>query len=161
MTPSCKILQDNTENVKLFTATTANDIYHQFKKKKINPTTKFRGPLIITPNLHIDVMIYTKTSVQTIPSLKKYSLVAEYTNDYNTCQVVNDRLYYIYDDPQQNPISKELIEKTIALACDNSVYAVENQIKKGFITASNGIRVGLGGEFVESNGIISTIKTWL
>ena len=55
--------------------------------------------------------------------------------------------------------TKELIEKTIALACDNSVYAVENQIKKGFITASNGIRVGLGGEFVESNGSISTIKS--
>ena len=106
-----KELSNLTENVKLFTSTMANYIYHQFKKKKINPTTKFRGPLIITPNLHIDVMIYTKTSVQTIPSLKKYSLVAEYTNDYNTCQVVNDRLYYIYDDPQQNPISKEFIAK--------------------------------------------------
>ena len=42
----------------------ANYIYHQFKKKKINPTTKFRGPLIITSNLSLDIMIYTKTSSQ-------------------------------------------------------------------------------------------------
>ena len=106
-----KELSESTENVKLFTSTMANYIYHQFKKKKINPTTKFRGPLIITPNLSLDIMVYTKTSNQTIPSLKKYSLVAEYSNDLNTCQVVNDRLYYVHDDPQQNPISKEFIAK--------------------------------------------------
>ena len=51
-----KELSESTENVKLFTSTMANYIYHQFKKKKINPTTKFRGPLIITPNLSLDIM---------------------------------------------------------------------------------------------------------
>ena len=29
-----------------------------------------------------------------------------------------------------------------------SVYSVEEQIKKGFITAENGVRIGLAGEFV-------------
>ena len=75
-----KVLQSNTDNVKLFTATTANDIYHQFKKRKINPVTKFRGPFIISPNLSLDVMVYSKTTSQNIPSLKKYSKAVEYSD---------------------------------------------------------------------------------
>lgn len=100
-----------TDNVKIFTARMANYIYHQFKKKKINPVTKFRGPLIITPNLSLDVMVYTKTYAQPLPSLKKYSLTAEYSDDPLTCGVQNERLYYIHDDPNQIPISPEFIAK--------------------------------------------------
>ena len=94
-----KILQENTENVKLFTATTANDIYHQFKKKKINPVSKFRGPFIISPNLSLDVMVYSKTAQALIPSLKRYSKVAEYSDEPGTCEVQNERIYYVNDDP--------------------------------------------------------------
>ena len=106
-----KILQENTENVKLFTATTANDIYHQFKKKKINPVAKFRGPFIITPNLSLDVMVYSKTSQTTIPSLKRYSKVAEYSDSPGTCDVQNERLYYVNDDPDKKAVEKDLITK--------------------------------------------------
>ena len=106
-----KILQENTENVKLFTATTANDIYHQFKKKKINPVAKFRGPFIITPNLSLDVMVYSKTTQTTIPSLKRYSKVAEYSDSPGTCDVQNERLYYVNDDPDKKAVEKDLITK--------------------------------------------------
>jgi len=106
-----QILQENTENVKLFTATTANDIYHQFKKKKINPVAKFRGPFIISPNLSLDVMVYSKTSPSLIPSLKRYSKVAEYSDAPGTCEVQNERLYYVNDDPDKKPVEKELITK--------------------------------------------------
>ena len=105
------ILQDNTENVKLFTATTANDIYHQFKKKKINPVAKFRGPLIISPNLSLDVMTYSKTTPAVIPSLKRYSKVAEYSDEPGTCEVQNERIYYVNDDPDKKAVEKELITK--------------------------------------------------
>jgi ATP-dependent DNA helicase 2 subunit 2 len=88
-----KVLQSNTENVKLFTATTANDIYHQFKKRKINPTTKFRGPFIITPNLSLDVMAYSKTSPQSIPSLKKYSKAVEFSDEPGKCEISTERIY--------------------------------------------------------------------
>ena len=106
-----KILQSNTENVKLFTATTANDIYHQFKKRKINPTTKFRGPFIISPNLSLDVMVYSKTTTQNIPSLKKYSKAVEYSDAPGTCEIQNERIYYINDDPEKKAVEKELITK--------------------------------------------------
>ena len=106
-----KILQANTENVKLFTATTANDIYHQFKKRKINPTTKFRGPFIISPNLSLDVMVYSKTTSQNIPSLKKYSKAVEYSDAPRTCEIQTERIYYINDDPEKKAVEKELITK--------------------------------------------------
>ena len=106
-----KILQSNTDNVKLFTATTANDIYHQFKKKKINPVAKFRGPFIISPNLSLDVMVYSKTSPSTIPSLKRYSKVAEFSDEPGTCEVQNERIYYVNDDPDKKAVEKELITK--------------------------------------------------
>ena len=32
-----KLLSKETDNIKIFSATTANDIYHQFKKKKNIP----------------------------------------------------------------------------------------------------------------------------
>ena len=106
-----KILQENTENVKLFTATTANDIYHQFKKKKINPVSKFRGPFIISPNLSLDVMVYSKTAQALIPSLKRYSKVAEYSDEPGTCEVQNERIYYVNDDPDKKAVEKDLITK--------------------------------------------------
>ena len=106
-----KILQSNTDNVKLFTATTANDIYHQFKKKKINPVAKFRGPFIISPNLSLDVMVYSKTSPSMIPSLKRYSKVAEFSDEPGTCEVQNERIYYVNDDPDKKAVEKELITK--------------------------------------------------
>ena len=106
-----KVLQSNTENVKLFTATTANDIYHQFKKRKINPTTKFRGPFIITPNLSLDVMAYSKTSPQNIPSLKKYSKAVEFSDEPGKCEISTERIYYVNDDPDKKAVPKELITK--------------------------------------------------
>ena len=106
-----KILQSNTDNVKLFTATTANDIYHQFKKRKINPVPKFRGPFIISPNLSLDVMVYTKTTPQHIPSLKKYSKAVEYSDEPGKCEIQNERIYYVNDDPDKKAVDKELITK--------------------------------------------------
>ena len=106
-----KVLQSNTDNVKLFTATTANDIYHQFKKRKINPVTKFRGPFIITPNLSLDVMVYSKTTSQNIPSLKKYSKAVEFSDAPGKCEIQTERIYYINDDPDKKAVDKELITK--------------------------------------------------
>ena len=106
-----KFLENKTKNIKIFTSNQANYIYHQFKKKKINPVTKFRGPLIISPELSIDVMIYTKTTQTNIPSLKKYSKVTPFNEDPNTGNVINERVYYIHDDPEKTPIEKEFMAK--------------------------------------------------
>ena len=73
-----KELETRCKNVSVFNNKMANEINKRFRKKKVNPTVKYRGPLIITPNLYIDVCVYTKTSKVHIPSLKKYSLVSEF-----------------------------------------------------------------------------------
>lgn len=51
----------------------------------------------------------------------------------------------------------EIISKTVANFCRNSVYAHKENIKEGFITLAGGHRVGIGGRAVNLNGQISNI----
>jgi len=55
--------------------------------------------------------------------------------------------------------SKEEIEESVLNACEHSIYAYQNQIRQGFVTTSNGERIGLCGEIVSNSvGGINTIK---
>jgi len=55
-------------------------------------------------------------------------------------------------------VTREDIMRTIAAISDNSLYAFEEDIRKGFITISGGHRVGLAGQVVMDNGEIKSIK---
>ena len=44
--------------------------------------------------------------------------------------------------------SKSDIEDIVLRLCNHSIYAFDEQIKQGFITTDNGVRIGLSGEFV-------------
>lgn len=48
-------------------------------------------------------------------------------------------------------VSKDMIDFVIRNATENSLYAYNNQIKQGFITAKGGIRLGVAGENVVSD----------
>ncbi len=50
------------------------------------------------------------------------------------------------------------ITNIIKNASDNSLYAVNDQIRKGFLTIKGGIRIGICGEVVENEGKVQTIK---
>lgn len=50
------------------------------------------------------------------------------------------------------------IEQTVLRICDYSVYAHQNEINSGFITMENGVRVGLCGKAVVTDGKISNIR---
>lgn len=50
------------------------------------------------------------------------------------------------------PCAFEDVEESVYKAGKFSVYSVEEQIKHGFITAENGERIGLAGEYVFENG---------
>ena len=50
------------------------------------------------------------------------------------------------------------ITNIIKNACDNSLYAVNDQIKRGFLTIKGGIRIGVCGEVVETEDKVQTIK---
>ena len=54
--------------------------------------------------------------------------------------------------------SEKEIEEMIYSAAERSIYAVEEQIKRGFISAKNGVRIGMAGEYVFSNGQPHTIR---
>ncbi len=56
--------------------------------------------------------------------------------------------------------TKEEIESCIFRAGKYSVYSVEEQIKKGFITAENGERIGLAGEYVQEKGQTIAIRNF-
>jgi ATP-dependent DNA helicase 2 subunit 2 len=106
-----KSLINITDNVKVFTAKMAESIYNQFRKKKVNVVTKYRGPLILTPSLHLEVAVFTKTSKIEVPSLKKHSLVTEFSEDVKAGSISQERVYYINDDPEQSPLEEEFITK--------------------------------------------------
>ncbi len=55
-------------------------------------------------------------------------------------------------------VSREDIMRTIAAISDNSLYAFEEDIRKGFITISGGHRVGLAGQVVMQETQIKAIK---
>jgi stage III sporulation protein AA len=69
---------------------------------------------------------------------------------------------------QQGDLDKELraayvvkaddIYRSILSISDNSLYAFEEEIRRGFITIPGGHRVGLAGQVVMENGQIKTIK---
>ena len=54
--------------------------------------------------------------------------------------------------------SNKLINQIILNVTENSFYAFDNQIKNGFLTTKEGVRIGLAGECVFENGCIRTIK---
>ena len=55
-------------------------------------------------------------------------------------------------------ITKNLLQETFMRICHHSVYAYEQEIKKGFITLPDGSRVGLAGHVVYENNNIHTIR---
>ncbi len=57
-------------------------------------------------------------------------------------------------------VSREMIYNTIKRASERSLYAVNNQLKQGFLTVLGGIRLGICGEVVVENGKIQTIKNF-
>lgn len=54
--------------------------------------------------------------------------------------------------------TKEDIENIIFRASQCSIYAVNEQIKQGFLTLENGVRIGIAGKVVYENSEIKTIK---
>jgi len=54
--------------------------------------------------------------------------------------------------------TKEMIEDIVFRASECSLYAVNEQLKRGFISLTGGIRMGVCGTVVHENGLIKTMK---
>lgn len=57
-------------------------------------------------------------------------------------------------------VSREMLYNIIKRATEHSLYAVNNQLKQGFITVSGGVRIGICGEVVIENGVVQTVKNF-
>ena len=57
-------------------------------------------------------------------------------------------------------LSSTDIEEIILTACNRSIYSFDEQIKQGYITTDFGLRIGLSGEVVKSDGKIIAIKNF-
>lgn len=56
--------------------------------------------------------------------------------------------------------TSEEIECAVLSAGNYSVYSVQEQLKQGFITAKNGVRIGLSGHYVFENGHPVTVRNF-
>ncbi|AOT68163.1 stage III sporulation protein AA [Geosporobacter ferrireducens] len=81
------------------------------------------------------------------------------------CVSMRNRDYYIDDNgvllsqpASAYQVKKEDIEKAFHLLTDYSVYALEEEIRNGFITIKGGHRVGLSGRVVLNGPSIKTMK---
>lgn len=50
------------------------------------------------------------------------------------------------------------IDEIFQIICNYSIYSVQNQIRRGFVTFRGGHRVGLAGTAVVENGVVSNVK---
>lgn len=57
-------------------------------------------------------------------------------------------------------VTGEEIEQTVYRAGKYSVYSVEEQIRRGFITAEHGERIGLAGEYVFERGQVLAVRNF-
>ena len=57
-------------------------------------------------------------------------------------------------------LNEKEINNIVYKACECTIYAYNEQIKNGFITLKNGVRLGLCGEVVYENKQIKTIKNF-
>ncbi len=54
--------------------------------------------------------------------------------------------------------TRAVVSSIFCKICDNSIYAVEDEIAGGYITIEGGHRVGICGTAVVKNGVIATLK---
>lgn len=76
------------------------------------------------------------------PIFVNYKGSYRYLSAYGLTDKAENALYCDVDD----------IAECVFKAGKYSVYSVEEQLKKGFITAEHGVRIGIAGEYVFENG---------
>ena len=96
---------------KIFSIENAINLYKRIQKRAIRPVVKFKGNLHIAEGFDMAVCTYSKTKEEKFPSLKKYSLAAEYNEMATTNKVVLDRSKVLVEDLDQKPIPSEDIIK--------------------------------------------------
>ena len=100
---------------------------------------------------HLNVSyIYELRLRANAPIMLNYRGKYEYLGRFGVVGQANNAMECTYED----------VEECVYKAGKYSVYSVEEQIKKGFITAECGERIGLAGEYVFENGKAVTVRNF-
>lgn len=62
--------------------------------------------------------------------------------------------------PELPPVSAELLEETVRRASGYAVYAVQEQLRRGYLTLSGGHRLGLCGTAATEDGTVKTVRDY-
>lgn len=79
---------------------------------------------------------------------------------------IGSKLYYLSNSgitsnsDQAIIVTQDMLYDVIKRATEHSIYAVNNQLKQGFITVLGGIRLGICGEVVYEESVVKTIKNF-
>lgn len=84
------------------------------------------------------------------PTLINYAGEFQYLGERGITNIADKAIYCSIED----------IEDCIYRAGNYSVYSIEEEIRKGFITAKTGERLGLAGEYVFDNGKVLAIRNF-
>jgi len=103
---------------------------------------------------------------QTLSQTIKFSKLYEIRLRVNQpiCVNYSNKIYYLslegLTNLEENAIvcSKNLIDSIVLKSSNFSLYTINEDIKRGYITLKNGIRIGVVGEVVSENDSIKTIK---
>jgi ATP-dependent DNA helicase 2 subunit 2 len=71
--------QELRENLRIFPAQVAFELYSQFQTKEVAARASYRGDFMINNSVGIQVLIFKKTTEEKLPSLKKYSTLAPFS----------------------------------------------------------------------------------
>lgn len=78
---------------------------------------------------------------------------------------VNDKPVLLYnsknillDNFSTKVITSSLLENIVLKIANNSIYTVQNQLKKGYLCLNNGVRIGISGNFSEENFNLKNIQ---
>ncbi|MBR2903093.1 MAG: hypothetical protein IKC37_00435 [Clostridia bacterium] len=64
----------------------------------------------------------------------------------------------VWQESSAYVVQGDEIEDTIYRAGDYSVYSIEDQIRQGFLTTEEGVRIGLAGRFIFEKGAALTVR---
>ncbi len=99
-----------------------------------------------------------QTKLQTLEELRLKPLLPPLLRFAHDEAFLHQDGHMVNDPEEASVFSEEQMRKTIMLLSDSSFYAIEEELRRGYITLPGGHRAGLSGRAVLSHGEIKNIK---
>ena len=72
--------------------------------------------------------------------------------------VMNGREHPLAAQAGTAPVTVEILQRILMAACRQSQYAVQEQLREGFLTIAGGVRIGVCGSAVAQGGQVAVIR---